>query len=198
MEWLEDVTAQQQQGLQALAPDADGCSTAELLLLQQLQDNQIVPIGGQAPSMFDQQPITQQQQQQATDLENGSSSDDWLQELPQQLNAAAAAAAATAAWIQAPDSRRGNSSYDEALQTSSLQGVGFEPAHAAAVAERDVMQQVPTVAPDGDLLYLFRRIFAMPPFPGGTHPFPASFQNSCNYLQAYITLWYWCCQQCLN
>jgi hypothetical protein len=43
MEWLTDVTPPQQQALQAPAPGTDGCSTEELLLLQQpLQDNQLV------------------------------------------------------------------------------------------------------------------------------------------------------------
>jgi hypothetical protein len=177
LEWLNDVTPPQTQGLQAVAPDTDGYSTEELLLLH--HDELLQQIDGAHPSiMLDQQ--ANLQQRQVTNAENGSSSDEWLQEL-QPPRGAAAAAKAAAAGVLAPDSRLGNSCYDEALQTSSLQAMGFEPALAAAGGQ--VMGKEPAIAPDGDLMYIFRRSFAMPPFPGGKRLFLQVHASLCKFLQ---------------
>jgi hypothetical protein len=43
-------------------------------------------------------------------------------------------------------------------------------AAAAAAAGLEVVQQEPTIAPDDDVLYFFRRIYSMPPFPGERQP----------------------------
>jgi hypothetical protein len=185
LEWLNDVTPPQQQGLQAVAPDTDGYSTEEFLH----HDELVQQLDGKAPSiLLDQQ--ANLRQQQVTHLENGSSSDDWLQELKPPRVAAAATAAA--AGVRAPDSRLGNSSYDGALRTNSLQCMGIEPvsADAVAVAEGHVMGKEPTIAPDSDLMYIFRRSFAMPPFPGEK-------RLSCKFLPvpaSLAALWCWHCQ----
>jgi hypothetical protein len=46
----------------------------------------------------------------------------------------------------------------------------LDRAAAPCPAAAHAAQQEPTAAPDGDLLYFFKRIFSMPPFPGEVRP----------------------------
>uniref|UniRef100_A0A383VXX6 Uncharacterized protein n=1 Tax=Tetradesmus obliquus TaxID=3088 RepID=A0A383VXX6_TETOB len=146
---MPDVEHQQWKGL-LLASDIDQFSEEELLLLQQLQRRLTECSDGNNDPVLAQTPLQQQQQQQQQQPQ--APGQQLLCAEPQcgqqesQLPSVAAAGAAAAA-CKGPSSA----------------------AAASAAAAADVgseAQQEPTAAPDDDLLYLFRRTFSMPPYPG--------------------------------
>jgi hypothetical protein len=164
-EWAElaglDSEQQQQQGLW-LASDAEQLSEEELLLLQQVQSHQTE----QFPSFSEPLPEAPIQQQEpgsqlpnrAGSLNRNSSCPDWLQDLQLPATEAADAAGCRAnVWRQ-------HSGCSDSNMYSSAIGRGATPGAAAAAGR--ALQQEPTIAPDDDVLYYFRHIFSMPPFPG--------------------------------
>ncbi|WIA17955.1 hypothetical protein OEZ85_009444 [Tetradesmus obliquus] len=148
---MPDVEHQQWKGL-LLASDIDQFSEEELLLLQQLQRRLTECSDGNNDPVLAQTPLQQQQQQQQQQQPQAPGQQLLCAE-PQcgqqesQLPSVAAAGAAAAA----------------------CKGPPSAAAASAAAAAADVgseAQQEPTAAPDDDLLYLFRRTFCMPPYPG--------------------------------
>ncbi|WIA15637.1 hypothetical protein OEZ85_002264 [Tetradesmus obliquus] len=142
---VEMEQQQQQQDRLLLASSVGSFSEQELLLLQQLQTK----LTKQSASHTDIEPALwqvpkQQQQQQQLELQQGCNTGNG--------NASAG--------------RQQSGSSDGKTSGDSSGRAPAPSAAAAAAAAGPVPQQEPTIAPDDDLLYYFRRIFSMPRYPG--------------------------------
>uniref|UniRef100_A0A383VV39 Uncharacterized protein n=1 Tax=Tetradesmus obliquus TaxID=3088 RepID=A0A383VV39_TETOB len=167
---------QQQEGLM-LASDTAQFSAEELLLLQQLQTKTTIHfVGACEPELP--QALMQQQQEARPQLWCGTvgvgstEPQCWQQQQQQQQQqqdqelpfAEGAAGAVAAAVCNSAVRRQHSGSSSDIIHISSdMSGSGPAP---GAAGWPEGQQQEPTVAPDDDLLYFFRRSFAMPPYPG--------------------------------
>jgi hypothetical protein len=148
---------QQQAETRPTGIDFDLSSPEELLLLESL--HHAAPATNSQP-----QPQQLQQQDQSCNMSCFEPRSSWS-DCPLEVTAAAAAAAdarccTPSVWRHGSGSTYGGNSYSDLQRLASA-------ASATWAQQQQQQQQQQAISPDGDVMYFFRRIFSMPPFPGG-------------------------------